>query len=107
MMKYNKSFLILALATLLFASCKKDHYDTGNIHGVNAEGELLLPIGSTSLSLSEMIEKFKIDSIITCSEDGDLSFGIHYENLGALSGENLLKFKDLEYHEHFSSNFLE
>ena len=102
MMKYNKLFLILALATLLFASCKKDHYDTGNVHGVNAEGELLLPIGSTSLSLSEMIEKFKIDSIITCSEDGDLSFGIHYENLGALSGENLLKFKDLEYHEHFS-----
>lgn len=102
MMKYNKLFLILALATLLFASCKKDHYDTGNVHGVNAEGEVLLPIGSASFSLSEMIDKFKIDSIITCSEDGDLSFGIHYENLGALSGENLLKFKDLEYYEHFS-----
>ena len=101
-MKYNKLFLILALATLLFASCKKDHYDVGNVHGVNAEGELLLPIGSASFSLSEMMEKFKIDSIINCSEDGDLSFGIHYENLGALNGENLLRFKDLEYHEHFS-----
>ena len=51
-MKYNKLFFVLALATLLFASCKKDHYDVGNVHGVNAEGELLLPIGSTSLSLS-------------------------------------------------------
>ena len=101
-MKYNKLFFVLALATLLFASCKKDHYDVGNVHGVNAEGELLLPIGSASFSLSEMMEKFKIDSIINCSEDGDLSFGIHYENLGALNGENLLRFKDLEYHEHFS-----
>ena len=101
-MKYNKLFLILSLATMLFASCKKDHYNMGNVNGVNAEGELLLPVGSASFSLSRLIQQFKIDSIINCSEDGDLSFGFHYENLGALSGEKLLRFKDLEYKEHFT-----
>ena len=101
-MRYNRLFLILSLAALLFASCKKDHYDLNNVHGVNAEGEVLLPVGSASVSLSELMQKLKIDSIIHCSEDGDLSFGYHYENLGAVSGEKLLKFKDLEYKEHFS-----
>lgn len=101
-MKYSKLFLVLSLATILFGSCKKGHYDTANVHGVNAEGEVLLPIGSSSNSLSGLMQKFKIDSIINCSEDGNLSFAFHYENFGALNGEELLKFKDLEYSEHFS-----
>ena len=100
-MKYSKLFLILSLAAMLFVSCKKDHYNVGNVHGVNAEGEVLLPIGSASVSLSELLQKLDIDSIINCSEDGDLSFAFHYENFGAVNGEELLQFKDLEYSEHF------
>lgn len=100
-MRCNRLFLMLSLAAMLFASCKKDHYDMDNVHGVNAEGEVLLPVGSASVSLSDLMQKLKIDSIIHCSEDGDLSFGLHYENLGAVNGEELLTFKDLEYSEHF------
>ena len=101
-MKYNKLYLALALATLLFASCKKDHYDTGNVHGVNAEGEVLLPVGLASLTVMNMMQQFKIDTLITCSEDGNLSYNFHYEDYGVVSGENLLQFKDLEYSDHFS-----
>ena len=101
-MKYNKLYLALALATLLFASCKRDHYDTGNVHGVNAEGEVLLPVGLASLTVMNMMQQFKIDTLITCSEDGNLSYNFHYEDYGVVSGENLLQFKDLEYSDHFS-----
>ena len=102
MMKYNKLFLFLALATMLFASCKKEHYDLDHLQGVNAEGEVLLPIGSASFTLTKLMQQFKIDSLITCSEDGNLSYAFHYEDFGVLNGDSLLRFKDLEYNERFS-----
>lgn len=101
-MKTNRLFFFLSVLVMLFVSCKKDHYNVSNVHGVNAEGEVLLPVGSASFSLSRLIQQFKIDSIINCSEDGDLSFAIHYENFGAVKGDELLRFKDLAYNEHFS-----
>lgn len=101
-MKYIKLFVLFSLTAMLFAACKKDHFDVNNVHGVNAEGEVLLPIGSASFTVSEFMRQFNIDSLITCSEDGNLSYGFHYENFGVVNGENLLRFKDLEYNERFS-----
>ena len=101
-MKYSKLFFVLALATMLFASCKKDHYDVGNVHGVNVEGEVLLPVGSASFSLMDMMQRFKIDSLILCSPEGNLSYGYYYEDFGVINGNDLLRFKDLDYSEHFS-----
>ena len=86
----------------LLASCKKDHFDVSNVHGVNAEGEMLLPVGSASFTVSELLQQLVIGDEIICSEDGDLSYGFHYQNFGVVSGEKLLRFKDLEYNERFS-----
>ena len=86
----------------LLASCKKDHYDLSHVHGVNAEGEVLLPIGSASFSMMELMQQFKIDSMINLSEDGSLSYGFHYEDFGVVNGEKLLRFDDLDYSERFS-----
>ena len=101
-MRYIKLFALLSLVAMLSAACKKDHFDVSNVHGVNAEGEMLLPVGSASFTVSELMRQFNIDDQIVCSEDGNLSYGYHYENFGAVSGENLLRFKDLEYNERFS-----
>ena len=89
----------------LLASCKKDHFDVSNVHGVNAEGEMLLPVGSASFTVSELLQQLVIGDEIICSEDGDLSYGFHYQNFGVVSGEKLLRFKDLEYNERFSFEY--
>ena len=101
-MRVLKTLLATLFLILLVVSCKKDHYDVGNVHGVNAEGEMVLPIGSGSFTVTELMQQFNIDSMITCSENGVLAYGIHFEDLGVVNGENLLRFKDLEYHECFS-----
>jgi hypothetical protein len=100
-MKY-KSLIVLALLAVMCVSCRKDHYNTSNVNGVKAEGEVLLPVSSTSFTFMEMMQKFKIDSIIHCSEDGNLSYDFHYEDLGVINGNKLLRFKDLDYSERFS-----
>ena len=100
-MIYNKLVLLLSLA-MLFASCKKDHYDMDNVHGVNAEGEILLPVGSASFTLMKMMQQFKIDTLINCSEDGNLSYTFHYDDYGVINGQDLLRFKDLDYSERFT-----
>ena len=101
-MKVLKTLLATLFLVLLAVSCKKDHYDVGNVHGLNAEGEMVLPIGSGSFTVTELMQQFNIDSMITCSENGVLAYGIHFEDFGVINGENLLRFKDLEYHERFS-----
>lgn len=102
MMRIHRIALLLGLFACLFASCKKDHFDVNNVHGVNAEGEILLPIGSGSFTVSELMQQFNIDSMITCSEDGILTYGFHFEDFGVVDGDSLLRFKDLEYNERFS-----
>lgn len=101
-MKFNKLLIVLCLLGILCASCKKDHYDVGNVSGVNAEGELLLPIARKSLTLMDMMQRFQIDSLITYSEDGSMSYHYLYEHFGAVDAEELLRFNDLEYKEHFA-----
>ena len=101
-LRYIKLFAVFSLAAMLFAACKKDHFDVSNVHGVNAEGEMLLPVGSASFTVSELMRQFNIDDQIVCSEDGNLSYGFRYESFGVVNGENLLRFKDLEYSERFS-----
>ena len=102
MMRIPRIALLLGLLACLFASCRKDHFDVNNVHGVNAEGEMLLPIGSGSFTVSELMQQFNIDSMITCSEDGILTYGFHFEDFGVVDGDSLLRFKDLEYNERFS-----
>lgn len=100
-MRYNKLFFALSLVALLFAACKKEHYDVSNVNGINAEGEVLLPIASKSITMMDMMERFQMDSVISCSDDGSLSFDYFYENYGVISGEKLLRFNDLKYEGHF------
>lgn len=94
------TLLLVVLASLL-ASCKKSHYDVGNVHGVNAEGEVLLPLASGSYSLMDLMQRFQIDSLIDCNASGDMTYAYFYERYGAVRGEDLLRFKDWNYEEHF------
>ena len=102
MMRSLRLNLIILFLLLLVVSCKKDHFDVSNVHGVNTDGEVLLPIASASFSVTELMRQFNIDSEIVFAEDGNLSYGIHFEDYGVVSGEKLLRFKDLEYNERFS-----
>lgn len=101
-MKFNRITLILGLFLCFSTSCNKDHYNVTNVHGIDAQGEVLLPIGSETITIMDMMERFQVDSIITCADDGSLSFDYLYEGLGVLSGEEILRFKDLLYEEHYS-----
>ena len=101
-MKCNRKILLLVMLAMLCASCKKDHYNMDYLHGANVEGEVLLPVGTASFTLMELMQQFKIDSLITCSEEGNLSYCFRYEDTGVINGQNLLRFKDLEYSDHFS-----
>ncbi|MBR1512764.1 MAG: hypothetical protein IJ622_00555 [Bacteroidales bacterium] len=100
-MRINKISIILLAMVMLLASCKKDHYDLDNVDGVHAEGEMLLPLAHKSFTLMEMMERFQIDSLIQCDDDGTLSYSYFYEHLGAVKGEELLRFNDLAYHEYY------
>ena len=100
-MKNNKLFLVLALLVLALVSCKKDHYDVSHVNGVNAEGELLLPIATKSFTMMDMMARFHIDSLISCSETGELSYGYYFEDNDAVNGNRMLKFKDLNHYEHY------
>lgn len=101
-MRFNKILLSALFVAVLLTSCRKDHYDVGNVHGVNAEGELLLPIASKSFSMKDMMERFQIDSLINYAESGAFSYAYCYEHYDAVSGDNMLRFKDLNYHEHYA-----
>ena len=101
-MKINKILLAVFVASTLLYSCNKSHYDVGKVHGVNAEGEMLLPLVSGNYSLRHMMERFQIDTIINCDASGNLYYNYCYENMGAVKGEDLLCFKDLNYEEYFS-----
>lgn len=99
----NKSLLLIILfGVVLFSSCKKDHYNVGNIHGISADGELLLPLASASYTMKDLMERFEIDSLITFADDGNMSFGFTYEHKEAISGSHLLYFKDWNYDQHFA-----
>ena len=100
-MKYNKLLFLLFLLVVSLTSCRKDHYNVGNVHGVNAQGEMLLPLASKSVTMMGMMQRFQIDSLIDCNADGTLSYNYLYEHFGAVKGSELLRFNDLNYEEHF------
>ena len=94
-MRYSKLFIILSLLAVLSASCKKGHYDVGNVHGVNAEGEVLLPLASATFSVNDMMERFQIDSLIECDATGKMWYNYTYEDKEAVLGRDLLRFDDM------------
>lgn len=100
-MKYNKLYLILALLAMFFVGCKKGHYDIDNVHGINAEGEVLLPVATKSFTVKDLMERFEIQDEIEWTESGDMLFCLGFENIGVVDGANLLKFKDMKFEDHF------
>ena len=58
-MRNHKLLVIVALTVVMLSSCKKEHYDMSNVNGINAEGEVLLPIGSSSFTIMDLMNKFK------------------------------------------------
>lgn len=102
MMRRIRIALFLCVLACLLASCLKDHYDVGNVHGVNAEGEVLFPIGSGSYSVMELMQRFQIDSVLVFDASGNMSYDYYYEQFGVVKGEKLLRFNDLNYNEHFA-----
>lgn len=101
-MRYSKLFIALSILMLLFTSCRKDHYKLNYVHGVNAEGEVLLPVAHKSFSVGNLMERFELLDLVSWDESGDLSFGFYFENPDVIDGAELLKFNDLSYEEHFA-----
>ena len=101
-MKTCRLLVFLCLWAVLLPSCKKEHYDVTHVQGVDAEGELLLPLVSKSFSMMTMLERFQIDSLISCTESGDLSFNFYLEDYDVVSGDKLLRFKDMEFTDHYA-----
>ena len=100
-MRTLKTILATLIFALVFASCNKAHYDVSNVHGINAEGEALLPIASKSYTVMDLMEYFEIQDKIEWTESGDMTFRFDYENLGVVDGADMLKFKDFNYEENY------
>ena len=96
----------LLLTTLVFAlfvvSCKKDHYDVGNVHGVNAEGEVVAPLASASFTVKDLMERFGLMDLLYWSADGDLALHFTQEMDSILEGSELLRFNDSVYEEQYT-----
>ena len=101
-MRFLRIVFATFFLTLLYASCSKDHYDVSNVHGVNAEGEVLLPVASKTFTIKTLMERFEMQDAIEWSETGDMTFCFNYENNGAVRGEDMLKFDDVVYEEHYA-----
>ncbi len=66
------------------------------------EGEALLPLASGSYTIMDLMQRFKIDSLLDFDASGNMSYDYYYEQYGIVKGEELLRFKDLNYNEHFT-----
>lgn len=98
----TKGLLLLLLSTLLFCSCKKEHYDTSQIQGMQIEGGCQMPLLKASYSIGDLMKSFQIDTIITFDEDGGLRFEYNYGQDDVLKGSDFMKFKGFTLDEHFS-----
>lgn len=96
-MGISKKLLAILLLTLFFASCNKGHYDVSNVNGINAEGEMLLPVASKTFTLKDMMERFEIQDLIEWTEAGDMTFSYDDERNRVVDGAEMLKFKDVDY----------
>ena len=107
-MRTLKLLVVVALSMVVLSSCKKDHYNMGNVNSINAEGEVLLPLVSTSTTMMDLMERFQIDSVISCADDGGLYYGLFYDAPNVVNGSELLRFKDLNDSLHFDlTNFIQ
>ena len=87
--------------TLLVVSCKKDHYNVSNVHGISADGEVLLPVASKTFTVRDLMERFEILDQIEWSESGDMTFCFDVDNIAVVNGADMLKFKDVDYEESY------
>ena len=101
-MRYNKLFAFIALCSLFFTACNKDHYDLSNVHGVHTQGEMLLPIASGSYTMVDLMERFQMDSLIDYDPEGNMSYNLLFEQMGLVEGGELLKFSDLTINDSYS-----
>ena len=101
-MKNIKLSCICLLLAVFFASCSKGHYDLNNVHGVNVEGEVLLPLANGSFTMMDMMSRFGQDSLLVFDASGNMSYNYSYEQNGVVEGRSFLKFNDLTYNEHFA-----
>lgn len=97
---FKRLFVIIAL-TLFIVSCNKDHYDVSNLHGINTEGEVLLPVAYKSFTVRDLMERYELMDVIEWSESGDMSFCFDIESLGVVDGANMLKIRDVNYEESY------
>lgn len=101
-MKVNKLLLLFIALIALATSCKKGHYDVSNVQGVNAEGEVLTPVSHASISLRDMMERFELMDLVHWDGQGDMSLCFSMDVDSVLTGFEMLKFKDMDYKEHFA-----
>ncbi len=101
-MKCNKIILVMALLASLSVSCNKAHYDVNHVHGVDVEGEALLPLANGSFTVMDMLQRFEVDSLLAFDASGNMSYNMSYEHYGAVKMSDYLKFKGLIYEEHLS-----
>lgn len=96
-MRFSKILLATIALASLFVSCNKAHYDLSNVHGINAEGEVLLPVASATFTVRDLMGNFGLQDEIEWSESGDMTFCFDYESIGVIDGAKMLKFKNVSY----------
>ena len=101
-MNHKRLLFSLALVALLFGSCNKNHYDLSGVDGVQAEGEMLLPLASASYSVMDLMKKFQLDDLISFDPSGNMFLEHTYEYYEAVKGSEVLKFRDNTFEEHYS-----
>lgn len=101
-MRPYRLFLTTLVLALFVVSCKKDHYDVSNVHGVNAEGEVLAPLASASFTVKDLMERFGLLDLLYWTADGDIALHYTMQMDSILEGYEILKFNDLDYEEHYT-----
>ena len=101
-MRHYRLLLTTLVFVLFVVSCKKDHYDVGNVHGVNAEGEVVAPLASASFTVKDLMERFGLMDLLYWSADGDLALHFTQEMDSILEGSELLRFNDSVYEEQYT-----
>ena len=102
MMRHYRLLLTTLVVALFVVSCKKDHYDVSNVHGVNAEGEVLAPLASASFSVKDLMERFGLLDLLFWSADGDLALHYTMQMDSILEGSEILRFNDSVYEEQYT-----
>ena len=98
-MKIRRIISVFAVLAVLSGACGKGHYDLDNVQGVALEGEVLLPLVGANYTIMEMMERFGIDSVVSFDGSGGMVYHYSYVHDNAVSGDELLSFRDTELYE--------